>query len=54
MIRLLALVLLLMLVVGMLPAWPYSHGWGYYPSGGAVLLAIVVLFFLFSDRRRLV
>jgi hypothetical protein len=43
--------LLIVLVVAALfsiPAWPYSRGWGYYPSGGLGLLAVILLlFFLF-------
>lgn len=39
---LLILVLLLMLV-GALPAWPHSRGWGYYPSGGLGLVLVIVL-----------
>ena len=36
---------LLMLLIGALPAWPHSVGWGYYPSGalGAVLLIVIIL-----------
>jgi len=43
--RLLLIIVLVLLVVGLLPAWPYSTGWGYYPSGGVglVLLILVVL-----------
>lgn len=43
--NLILLILLLMLLIGALPAWPYSSGWGYYPSGGlgAVLLIILIL-----------
>jgi hypothetical protein len=46
--RLLILILLILLVVGALPTWPYSAGWGYYPSSGLgtvliVLLVLVVL-----------
>ncbi|RIL07426.1 MAG: DUF3309 domain-containing protein [Proteobacteria bacterium] len=39
------LILLVLLLVGAIPAWPYSRGWGYYPSGalGVVLLIVVVL-----------
>ena len=38
--------LLVLLLVGALPAWPYSGGWGYYPSGalGAILLVVLILF----------
>jgi len=42
--RLVLLVVLLLLVLGALPAWPYSAGWGYYPSGGLLLVLIVILF----------
>ncbi len=40
------LVLLLLLVVGALPAWPYSSGWGYYPSGGLGLILVIALLVL--------
>jgi hypothetical protein len=42
------LVILLLLSVGSYPAWPYSRGWGYYPSGGLglVLLIVLILFLL--------
>ncbi len=43
--NLILLIVLLLLIVGALPTWPYSSGWGYYPSGGlgAVLLIILIL-----------
>ena len=43
--RLVILVVLIVLLLGALPTWPYSAGWGYYPSGGLglVLLIVVVL-----------
>lgn len=45
--RLLLLILLLVLLFGALPLWPYSAGWGYYPSGGlGLLLLIVIVLFL--------
>lgn len=37
------IVLLVLILLGALPAWPYSRGWGYYPSGGLGLLLIVVI-----------
>jgi hypothetical protein len=42
------LILLILLLVGALPAWPYSSSWGYYPSGGLglVVLILVVLLLL--------
>ncbi len=40
-------VILLLLVIGAFPTWPYSRGWGYYPSGGiGLILAIVVVLLL--------
>jgi hypothetical protein len=41
--NLILLVLLLVLLVGALPTWPYSAGWGYYPSGGLGLILLIVL-----------
>ena len=43
--RTILLVILILLLIGALPTWPYSSGWGYYPSGGLglVLLIIVIL-----------
>jgi hypothetical protein len=39
------LIILIILVLGLLPTWPYSRGWGYYPSGilGVILVIIIVL-----------
>ncbi|HXK03557.1 MAG TPA: DUF3309 family protein [Verrucomicrobiae bacterium] len=44
----LLLLLLLILILAVVPAWPYSRGWGYYPSGGigTILLILVVLMLL--------
>jgi hypothetical protein len=42
--RFLLLLLVLLLVIGMFPAWPYSMGWGYYPSGGFGVLLLILLF----------
>jgi hypothetical protein len=41
--RLLILIILIILVVGALPTWPYSSGWGYYPSGGLGTILIILL-----------
>ena len=43
--NLILLVLLVVLLIGALPAWPYSAGWGFYPSGalGTVLIVVLVL-----------
>lgn len=45
--------ILALLLLGALPTWPYSTGWGYYPSGGVGLLLIVLLVVLFTRRRAL-
>jgi len=39
------LVILILLLLGALPTWPYSSGWGYYPSGilGTLLIVVIVL-----------
>ncbi len=50
MISLLLLVLLVVLVIGALPTWPYSAGWGYYPSGGLGLVVVVVLLLILMGR----
>ncbi|MBX3388108.1 MAG: DUF3309 domain-containing protein [Phycisphaeraceae bacterium] len=51
-IQILLVVLLVLLLIGLLPAWPYSSGWGYYPSGGVgLLLVIVVLLVAFAGPR---
>lgn len=39
-------VILLLLLIGALPSWPYSRGWGYYPSGGLGLLIVILLILL--------
>jgi hypothetical protein len=37
------LIILILLLIGALPAWPYSSGWGYWPSGGLGLILLIVL-----------
>jgi len=49
-IEVLALVVLVLLLLGLLPAWPYAASWGYAPSGTALVL-IVVLLVLLALRR---
>ncbi|HZZ44316.1 MAG TPA: DUF3309 family protein [Tepidisphaeraceae bacterium] len=41
--RTILLILVILLVLGMLPFWPYSSGWGYYPSGGAGLVLLIII-----------
>jgi hypothetical protein len=40
------LVVVILMLLGALPTWPYSRGWGYYPSGGLGLVVIVLLVLL--------
>jgi len=44
------LVILLLLALGSLPAWPYSRGWGYYPSSGLGLVVVILLVLLLLGR----
>ena len=46
----LLLIILILLLVGALPLWPYSGGWGYYPSGGLGLLLVILLVVLVVRR----
>ncbi len=46
----LLLILLIIILVGALPTWPYSAGWGYYPSGGLGLVVVVLLILLLLGR----
>ena len=41
--RFILLLILLLIIIGALPAWPYSAGWGYYPSGLGLIVLIVLL-----------
>jgi hypothetical protein len=41
--RLLILIIVIILLLGALPTWPYSAGWGYYPAGGLGTILIIVL-----------
>lgn len=41
--RTILLVMVILLLIGSLPSWPYSAGWGYYPSGGLGLLLLILL-----------
>jgi hypothetical protein len=48
--RMLLIIILVILVLGLLPTWPYSAGWGYYPSGGLGLVVVIVLILLLMGR----
>jgi len=43
MIRTLLIIVLIILIIGALPAWPYSASWGYYPAGGGGLILLIVI-----------
>jgi hypothetical protein len=43
-------IILILLLVGALPTWPYSGGWGYYPSGGLGLVLVIILILLLLGR----
>jgi len=42
------IILLVLLLIGALPSWPYSRGWGYYPSSGLGLVLIILLILLLA------
>jgi len=44
------LIILILLLVGALPAWPYSTGWGYWPSGGLGLILLIVIILALTGR----
>ncbi len=44
------IVVLILLLIGALPTWPYSSGWGYYPGGGLGLVLIIVVILALSGR----
>ena len=44
------LIILVLILIGALPTWPYSAGWGYYPSGGAGLIVVILIVLLLTGR----
>ena len=48
--NLILLIILIILIIGALPTWPYSAGWGYYPSGGLGLILIIILILVLLGR----
>jgi hypothetical protein len=48
--RLVLLILVILLLIGALPTWPYSTGWGYYPSGGLGLILLIVIILVLAKR----
>ena len=47
---LILVVLLIVVLLGALPTWPYSRGWGYYPSGGLGLILLILIILLLAGR----
>jgi hypothetical protein len=48
--RLIVFIILILLLIGLLPAWPYSAGWGPYPSGGIGLILLIVIILALLGR----
>jgi hypothetical protein len=44
------IILLILILIGALPTWPYSSGWGYYPSGGVGLLVLILIILVLMGR----
>jgi hypothetical protein len=44
------LIILILLLIGALPTWPYSRGWGYYPMGGLGIVVIILIILLLMGR----
>ena len=44
------LIILILILIGALPTWPYSSGWGYYPSGGLGLVLLILIILLLTGR----
>ena len=47
---LILVILLIVLLLGALPSWPYSRGWGYYPSGGLGLVLLILIILVLTGR----
>lgn len=48
--RIILIVILVLLVIGLLPTWPYATGFGYYPSGGLGLVLLIVIILLLMGK----
>jgi hypothetical protein len=46
----LLLIILVILLIGALPTWPHSSGWGYYPSGGLGLILLIIIILALMGR----
>jgi len=50
MLRTILIIIVILLLLGALPTWPYSAGWGYYPSGGLGLVLLVVVILVLAKK----
>jgi Protein of unknown function (DUF3309) len=48
--RTILLIVLILLLLGLFPAWPYSQGWGFYPSGGVGIILLIVVILALTGR----
>jgi hypothetical protein len=48
--RTILLIILILLLIGAFPSWPYSAGWGYYPSGGIGIILLIVLLLALTGK----
>ena len=44
------IIILILLLIGALPTWPYSTGWGYYPSGGLGMILVIIIVLALMGR----
>jgi Protein of unknown function (DUF3309) len=44
------LIIVILLLIGALPTWPYSSGWGYFPSGGLGLILLILIILMLTGR----
>jgi hypothetical protein len=50
MLRTVLIIILILFLIGGLPTWPYSSGWGYYPSGGIGLVLVIIIILVLLGR----
>ena len=48
--RTILIIILILLLIGAVPSWPYSRGWGYYPSGALGIILLIVIILLLMGR----
>lgn len=51
MLRTILVIIVVLALIGSLPMWPYSTGWGYYPTGGLGLILLIFVVLMLLDRR---